>query len=372
MPGKIKRLESLVQLAKEPSGDKRRELLRDVADLFLEEPEKLNEREVDYFSDIIGKVAFDLEMEVRKDLAERMAGVNWAPRSLLVMLANDKIEVARPILTESGVLHNADLIDIIKRHSQEHLVAISLRKSISEDVTDFLVDKGDDTVLKTLAGNEGAVLSRKSMERMTERSVNNEDLHEPLVMRKDMPADLKHEMFLYVSSALRKHILSTIEDVDETEIDKLLEESRSKLDVPAEERAVSPAEQFIIRKERMNRLNPALLVQLLRQGRIAEFVAGVAHLAKMDVHTAHKITFDDGGETLAVVCKAVGIDRTTFSDLLLLTNLDGSRTQADRDALLDVYGKITMESAQRAIRFWRTRKQMMQGAENAYNAPARR
>lgn len=371
MPGKIERLENLVQLAKEPSGDKRRELLRDVANLFLEEPEKLSEREAEYFSDIIGKIAFDLEMEVRKDLAERMAGVRWAPHSLLVMLANDKIEVARPVLSKSGVLRNADLIDIIKRHSQEHLVAISLRKNISEDVTEFLVDRGNDTVLKTLAGNDGAVLSRKSMERMTERSVHNEELREPLVMRADLPADLKHEMFLYVSSALRKHILSTIENVDEAEVDRLMEESRSKLDVPVDERSVSPAEQFIIRKERMGRLNPGLLVQLLRQGRVAEFIAGMAHLAKMDVHMVHKITFDDEGETLAIVCKAVGIDRTTFSDLLLLTNLDGSRTRADRDALLDVYGRITMESAQRAIRFWRTRKQMAQGAGNAYDVSNR-
>src|SRR3989338_6669997 len=307
MPGRVKHLESLVQLAKEPSGEKRRELLRDVADLFFEEPKGLSGREIDYFSDIIGKIAFDLEMEVRKDLAERMAGADWAPRSLLVMLANDEIEVARPILVESGVLHNADLINIIKRHSQEHLVAISLRKNISEDVTDFLVDKGNDKVLETLACNEGAVLSRKSMERMTERSTQNKALHEPLIMRDDMPADLKHEMFLYVSSALRKHILSTVKDIDEAEIDKLMEESRLKIDSPADDIEVSPAEQFIIRKEQLNRLNPELLVQLLRQGRIAEFVAGVAHLAKMDVQTTHKITFDDSGEALAVVCKAIGI-----------------------------------------------------------------
>ena len=95
MTEKMATLESLVQLAREPSADKRRELLREVSDLFLEKPETLSSRETEYFADIMGKVAFDLEMEVRQDLAQRLATVGAAPHKLMLMLANDKIEVAR-------------------------------------------------------------------------------------------------------------------------------------------------------------------------------------------------------------------------------------------------------------------------------------
>lgn len=359
MSEKIERLESLVLLAREPSGDKRRELLREVTDLFLEQPEKLSGAEVDHFSGIMGKVAYELEMEVRMDLAERLAKANAAPPDLIKRLANDQIEVAGPILTESGVLRNSDLIDIVKRHSHEHHMAISVRNSVSEDVADMLVDKGSDEVLVSLARNDGAILSRRAMEVMTRRSELVEELQEPLIMREDVPADLKHQMFLHVSKALRQHIMLSIENLDESEVDRLLEETRDKIEGQGDESAMSPAEKFIDRKDRLKQLSPTLLVQLLRQGKIAEFVAGIARLARMDLQMAHRITFDDGGETLAVVCKAIGIDRTTFSDLLLLTNVDSSRSREDRDALLGVYTRITPEAAQRAMRFWRTRKQML-------------
>ncbi len=359
----LESLENLVKLAKEPSSDKRHELLRVITDVFMEKPEDLTKRESDYFADIIGKIAFDLEMAVRKDLVARLATVKAAPRKLMKMLANDKIEVARPVLKKSGALENADLIEIIKRHSQEHLMAISVRKTLSEEVTDQLVSRGCDPVLESLARNNGAKLSRQSMEEMTERSEKYAPMQEPLLKRDDLPADLKHEMFMFVSSALRQHILATIEDIDESEVDKLLEQSRVQLGVTKSEIALSPAERFISRKERLMQLNPELLMQLLRQGKIAEFIAGLARLAEIETETAHRVTFDKGGEMLAMVCKAIGVDRLTFADMLLLTNQEGERDQKTRDALLGVYARITHEAAQRALRFWRTRKRMTRNLE---------
>lgn len=365
MPDNFENLENLVRLAREPSPDKRQELLRVITDLFLEKPAALSEQETDYFADIMGKIAFDLEMEVRHELAVRLASEDKAPRKLINMLANDQIEVARPVLKESGVLQNSDLIGIIKRHSQEHLMAISVRKTLSEEVTEHLVLHGGNPVLQSLAANEGAKLSRKSLEIMTERSESFEPLQEPLIKREDMPADLKHEMFIFVSAALRAHILATVEDVDADEIDRLLDHARVKLDVPQDQQALSPAERFILRKERLRQLNPELLMQLLRQGKIAEFIAGLGRLAEIDMALAHRIVFDKGGEMLAVVCKAIGVDRITFSDLLLLTNQDGARDQMARDALIGVYTRITAESAQKVLRFWRARKRMARSMEKS-------
>ncbi len=84
MSEKFGHLESLVRIAKETSPDKRRELLREVTDLFLEAPEELNEREKDHFAAIIGKIAFELEMEVRKHLAEKFAAIDAAPHRLAI------------------------------------------------------------------------------------------------------------------------------------------------------------------------------------------------------------------------------------------------------------------------------------------------
>ena len=190
MSDRIVRLGNLVLLAKEPTSEGRRKLLREVTDLFLEAPETLKNNEVAQFGGIMGQIAYDMEMSVRQHLAEMLAGVDAAPHGLVTKLANDEIEVARPILQESGVLRDENLLEIVKIRSQEHLLAVSVCENVSERVADGLVARGNDAVLESLAGNKGAQLSRAAMETMMSRAEANEALQEPLVMRSDVPPDL--------------------------------------------------------------------------------------------------------------------------------------------------------------------------------------
>ncbi len=359
MANNLERLENLVQLAREPSPEKRRELLRDVTDLFFETTGQLNEHETEYFSDIISEIAFSMEMDVRRHLAERLSELDTAPKGLTNALANDEIEVARPVLMKSKVLQNADLIDIVKRLSQEHLLAVSKREKVSEEVSDCLVERGNDNVLVSLASNQGAELSHNAAMTMVSRSKQNERLHEPLVSRRDLPPDLLNEMFWHVSAALREHIISSVDSIDEREVEDMLAETKVWFSAGQSEDTLSQPERFIIRKEKMNQLDAALLVQLIRQGKIPEMVAGLARLIKADMPMARRIVFDEGGEALAVACKAIGIDRATFSDLIMLLDSKSERTRDEREMLLGIYGRITQEAAQRTIRFWRTRRRFM-------------
>ena len=359
MSDKTTRLGNLVLLAKEPTSEGRRKLLREVTDLFLEAPESLKNNEVDQFGDIMGQIAYDLEMSVRQHLAERLAGVEAAPRGLVTKLANDEIEVARPVLRESGVLLDEDLLEIVKIRSQEYLLAVSVRENVSERVSDGLVARGDDTVLCSLAGNEGARLSRAAVETMMSRAEANEALHEPLVMRSDVPPDLLKKIYSHVSSALRDHILNS--GLDVSQVDGLMAETLDWFEEEEKGYIPSPAEKFIIRMEKMNQLNKELLLQLAQQGKIPEFIAGVARLGKLDMATASRAILDQGGEKLAVVCKAIDFDAAAFSHLLILTDPDGKLSEDERDALLGVYCRITMEAAQRAMRFLRTRKAVAGG-----------
>jgi uncharacterized protein (DUF2336 family) len=359
MTDKIARLESLTNLAMEPSSEKRQELLREITDVFLDEPEGLGESEVEGFGDIMGKVAFELEMEVRQHLAEQLSTVGTAPHGLITMLANDAIEVARPVLMNSPVLKSADLAAVAKQLSQEHLQAISNREHVDSEVSDALISRGNDAVLVSLAQNDGAVMSRWGMETMVERSAKLEALQKPMVTRKDLPQDLVQEMFWQVSSALRQHILTALPDVDEGQVDEWLGETEAWFEAANPGAAATLAEQFVLKKQHAGELNTTLIAQLLRRGQIAELVAAVSCLARLDLGATRRIIFDEGGEALAVVCKAIDLDRSTFADMTLLTaSGEKAKVNANRPALLSVYGRMTIEAAQRALRFWRVRLQM--------------
>jgi len=374
MSDNIARLRKVLDIAGEASSDKRRELLREVTDLFLGSPDSYNEREVGHFTDIMMRVARAMETKVRQELAERMAKEASAPHDLVTMLANDAIEVARPILLHSVVLEDGDLLDVIRRHGQEHMQAISGRAQISGTVVDALVDKGDDTVLQTLVGNQGAEISRRAMEKIVVRAERNERLHEPLVGRKDVPPELLNEVFWFVSSSLRQHIMQSTAAIEPSAVDRMLEETRSTvLDAMQVDQAnVSQAERFIINKKRLGQLDEALLVGLLGERRYREFIFGLAHLVEVDIRTAQRIFYDPGREALAIACRAKNFSRESFAVLLSHAKYGGVPFgDEDEKELMALYDAMTHDTAQRTMRFWRVREASAKLAASASQpAPA--
>ena len=359
MTDKLTHLEGLARLTMENSAEGRQELLREVTGMFMEEPETLSEREVAYFGEIMGGIVGQVETMVRQHLSETIATVENAPHGLIVSLASDEIEVAMPVLTGSQILQDEDLVKIVENQSQEHLNAISQRTTVSEVVTDALVVKGNDEVLGTLAGNNGARFSRNGMETIVERAKGNDELNQTLSSRADVPDDLAQDMFWRVSWAMREQILGSNENLADEQVDALIEETEKWFTEQKEKRSLDPAENFIVRKEKMGQLNNGLLLELIRQDKIPEFVAGLGRLANIDVDTVRQAVFDDSAEKLAVICKSIDVNYDVFGEIVYCINMEEEREGPDMADLLGVYQRITPQVAQKALRFLRTRKNLL-------------
>ncbi len=104
------------------------------------------------------------------------------------MLAHDKsIEVAGPILSQSNRLSDEDLLAIASDNSQDRLLAISKRSSLSEKVSDVLVTHGNRDVVLSVTRNEGARFSDAGYGKLVDRSINDDVLAICVSMRKDIP-----------------------------------------------------------------------------------------------------------------------------------------------------------------------------------------
>src|ERR1700742_1391597 len=66
------KLQDLIDLAKEPSSEKRRVLLREVTDLFFANPDRRG-GELTLFDDVLTALAAEMEEAVRVELAVRLA-----------------------------------------------------------------------------------------------------------------------------------------------------------------------------------------------------------------------------------------------------------------------------------------------------------
>ena len=87
--------------------------------------------EIWMFGEIIGRLERELETAARAQLARRLARSDNAPVKVIKKLAfDDSIDVAGPVLRESSKLDTKTLIANVRTKSQQHLLAISERKSI--------------------------------------------------------------------------------------------------------------------------------------------------------------------------------------------------------------------------------------------------
>src|ERR1700733_13333400 len=121
---------------------------------------RYSEEEIWTLGEVIGRLADEIEVAARAQLAKRLARFDKAPVNIINKLAfDDSIEVAGPVLRESERLETPALVANVCTKSQSQMLAITKRISIEETVTDVLVTRGDLEVVSSVANNNGARFS---------------------------------------------------------------------------------------------------------------------------------------------------------------------------------------------------------------------
>src|SRR5205807_9690109 len=119
---------------------------------------------------------------------------------------DDEIEVAGPVLRESERLEPYALVANACLKSQTHLLAISKRKSIDEQVTDVLVTRGNQEVVNSVVTNNGARFSDFGFLHMIKRAEGDSILAEQLGLRQDVPRQVFQQLIAKASDNVRKRL----------------------------------------------------------------------------------------------------------------------------------------------------------------------
>jgi uncharacterized protein (DUF2336 family) len=206
------------------------------------------------------------------------------------------------------------------------------------------------------------------MDYLVSESQRVDRFQQPLLRRPDLPPQLAHRMFWWASAALREYILTNFR-IDEVTLDSIIHEATEKVARQAEaERSTYADAEFVV-AEIANRgqLDERFLLQCLRRGRLAAFTAAIAKMAGISIELARRIIFDPGGEALAVLCKASGIERSVFSSIFLLTReaREGSRITdpAQLNAMLKLYDGLAQADAANALKCWQLNTDYVQAVD---------
>lgn len=341
-------------LARDDDPLARAELTSAVAEL-LEAHVHLNSREQELLSDVLIGLMRQAERDLRAALAERLSVIESAPLRLILNLANDEIEVARPVLARSVVLSDLDLIYILKAQGAEYWQAIARRQNLSAQVIDVLADKRENTTAQILVKNDAAHLTAHALDVFTDMARSSEDLAKPLLMRPDLPEDIVRKLYDHVGQELRHYIRDyygifsgeVTNAIDEIMLEFTAHESHDRF-MP-NERVLMAARQYADK----GKLTLHTMMQSLKRGQITSFIAMFSVYTGVSAEKVHDYLHQVSGRGLAVICRAHGIQKNDFAMIYLLTNRMRSEhriiSQADMMSVISYFDHVRPEIALKMI-----------------------
>jgi uncharacterized protein (DUF2336 family) len=342
--------------ARHQSAVRREEIYLAVASLYRIQGTGLNSRERELMREILRRLTRDVEMAIRIALAERLAEDTTAPHDLILLLVDDAIEVARPLILGSPLLTEADVLKLIAEAGIAHQVAIADRPHLSVPVTNELAKSEHETVLVALVRNVTAKISDTAYRALVEKSRAIAGLQEPLIRRPDLPPQLATDMCEWVSDALKTYIRTNYElapkrvDVALSEVNVVLHsEPPSPKDPPADS-----AQKLIEKMATSGQLKAGFLMRVLSQGQIDLFDLAFARLLQIDLTAFRKFFYQDGVKLVAMACRAAGIDKSVFTTVYNLSRQARQKSpvlgQPEMTEVDAVFGSLTKPAALEALK----------------------
>jgi uncharacterized protein (DUF2336 family) len=340
------RISALMQLARQAEPEARGALYNSVANLVIARGAQLTPEEQNLSRQVLGILAGQVETEIRRALALRLAGRPDAPHDLVLMLANDTIRVAEPVLIHSPVLSDADLVLIIRSASSAHQNIVARRPHIGPSVSEALLEHANDNALGTLLQNFTAQIPAEALRTLVNRASFNPALQAPLALRRDLPQDVIGPLYKMVSAALKAHIQSRYAlpaHVLEEDLTRALDDAQRTKPRPAETRA-----QLLVDKlQRANTLGPNFLLKALLEGQKELFVHGFARLLEISPARMHQILTAADFRPLALCTRALNIDRSVFLTIFNALRAD-RKTDFDNNektALDEIFARTSPQAA---------------------------
>ena len=317
-----------------------------------------SEDEIWTFGEVITRLADEIEVAARAQLAQRVARFDRAPVNIVHKLAfDDAIEVAGPVLRESKQLEPYALVANVCTKSQTHMLAISKRESLVESVTDELVTRGNQEVVKSVVQNNGARFSDFGFLHMIKRAEGDSILAEQLGLRKDIPRHVFQQLIAKASRDVKKrlegerpdmaqHIQSSVTDVAGALQSKFGPVSRSHF----------VAKRLVAAQHQLGNLNENSISTYARSHRLEEVTIGLSLLCALPSDVIERDVLDKNRETLLILVKALDFSWETTMALLFLGAKDHRITAQDLRDLESEYGRLNIETSRSVLAFYQSRK----------------
>jgi uncharacterized protein (DUF2336 family) len=339
------------------TSERRVQMLRKVTDLFLSEAARLTERHIDVFDDVLVRLMERIEAQALAQFSVSISDSTVAPRGVIRQLAyHEDGSIAAPPLSKSNRLSESDLIEIAGIRGQQHLRAISSRKTLSEAVTDVLLKRGDYDVSHALARNAGARFSDVGYAALVERSGRDDRLAEETGLRSDIPAKALRQLLTNANEAVRSRLLKAARPELRQRIQASMQQIAEQLGAAAPKRIdYTTAVKAVDLLNRAGKLNDSAISRFAIQGEYPSIVAALSRLSAVTIETVESLVLGGDSDGLIVACRAARLDWSTATSII--SNRPGCLPVSPQklEQGKEISEALSLSTAQQTIRIWSTR-----------------
>jgi uncharacterized protein (DUF2336 family) len=348
----------LDDIVKHGDPKRRSDATRKISELFLAGAAQFRPRHVDLFDGILTGLVPHAEVAARADLADRLSVLGNAPPMLVDLLVReDEISVAGPLLRRSPVIAEPTLIEIARTKGQNHLLAISGRPILPFGVTDVIVRRGDREVVRRVAGNSGARFSDVGYSSLIKRARDDGVLTLTVGQRDDLSAPQLKTLLAGSADIVRRRLFEVTRPDRKAAIGEAMVEISGATKPATIRRDFAPAQRTILALHQAGKLNEATLLDFAKAYRYEEAIAALSALAGAQIPVIDRVMMRDRADSVLILGRASGLKWATVRALIVLRFGPGRAASATdlEEARLN-FERLAATTAQRVVNFWQTRK----------------
>lgn len=245
---------------------------------------------------------------VRRTLSVTLKNSPELPHDIAMRIAADVDNIAVPVLMNSPVLTDEDLVEILRSKAAAKVIAIAKRARVSGTVVREIVRYGDSHAVAEVAANDGAIIDETLAKDLLEVYHDDDLIKEAFIARHDLPVTVMEKLITIVSEEAALLIHRRHDVPVEVAIDLATRSrERATLDIAREDMREKDMQLFVDRLSGEGRLMPSLLIRMAGLGRMNLLKFAFARLSGVTPAKTALMIHDGGPFGLKALCERSGL-----------------------------------------------------------------
>jgi uncharacterized protein (DUF2336 family) len=275
--------------------------------------EELNGQDKAFADQILGLLAKDAEVLVRRAMSVTLKNSPNLPRDVALRLAQDVESVALPVIMDSPVFRNSDLVELVLNASDVKQSAVAGRKALSTDVTDAIAEHACKSAVRIMSSNNDADISERGYGFTLSRFETDTDIHEALIARDWIPPQVAEKMVSLVSGQLFDMLVNHHELPPQLAIELASgAHERATLDLVEQAAHSSNLPRFVQQLQLNGRLTPSMIMRALCLGNMSFVEWAITELSGIPHPKVWLMLHDAGSLGLKSIFERAGLPKGMF------------------------------------------------------------